>query len=129
MRLSRPIAVLIGVFTAWPIVYMFLFFAFILGSFMRMASTKEPEGVFKSFQVLMAAHLGTMLIMVALLAFYIVHVFKNPALAGDKRVLWAVVLFMGNVIAMPVYWFLYVWREPVSGVVPPPPIPFPPSSV
>jgi hypothetical protein len=129
MRVSKPVAILIGVFTAWPFVYMFVFIAFMIGSFARVTSTTEQEGAFKSFQVLMAAHLGTMLIMMALLTFYIVHVFKNPAIAGDKRTLWAVVLFFGNVIAMPVYWFLYVWREPLRSMVPPPPIPPAPGAV
>ena len=127
MRISKPIAVLVGVFTAWPFVYMIIFLAyFISGPFMRGGGpSTEPDGAFKSFQVLLAVHIGTMLIMAALLVFYIVHVFKNPAIAGDKRALWAVVLFMGNVIAMPVYWFLYVWREPARSVVLPPPLPRP----
>lgn len=58
-----------------------------------------------------------------LVGIYIGHVFKNPAIAADKRALWAVVLFFGNVIAMPVYWFLYVWREPPPFLVPPLPVP------
>lgn len=90
---------------------------------MQVSRPVAIQGALRSFQVLMAAHIGTMFIMMALLTFYIVHVFKNPALAGDKRTLWAVVLFFGNVIAMPAYWFLYVWRQPVSPVVPPPPLP------
>jgi hypothetical protein len=66
-----------------------------------------------------------MLIMLALLVFYIAHVFKNTALVGDRRILWAVVLFMGGPIAMPVYWFLYVWRGPHLAAAPPafPPAP------
>jgi hypothetical protein len=123
MRVSKPIAILVGSFTLWPIIYMFIFFGFIFGSFMRVASTKEPDGAFRSFQVVMVAHLGTMFIMMALLVFYIVHVFKNPALAGDRRTLWAVVLFFGNAIAMPVYWFLYVWRTPVPPAAFSPPVP------
>ncbi len=26
------------------------------------------------------------------------------------------VLFLGNIIAMPVYWSLYIWREPAPGL-------------
>jgi hypothetical protein len=127
LRISRPVAMLIGALTFWPILYMFIFFAvFMTGFFMNPGSSMQPEAGFRSFQVLMAVHLGTMLLMMALLTFYIVHVFKNSAIAGDKRTLWAVVLFFGNVIAMPVYWFLYVWREPPPVVIPPlavPPMP------
>jgi hypothetical protein len=126
MRISKPIAILIGVLTAWPFVYMIIFFAlFISGPFMRGGGSLTESEASRSFQILLAMHLGTMFIMAALLSFYIVHVFKNPAIP-DKRTLWAVVLFFGNVIAMPVYWFLYVWREPVHPV--PPFLQVPPAS-
>jgi hypothetical protein len=130
MRVSRPVAVLVGALTLWPILYMFIFFAvFMNGFFTHPGSAEQPEAAFRSFQILMALHLGTMLLMMALLTFYIVHVFKNAAIAGDKRALWAVVLFFGNIIAMPVYWFLYVWREPRPDVVPPLPVPPMPGAV
>ena len=56
-------------------------------------------------------HILTMLIIAALTAFYIVNVFRNERVDKDKKVLWAVVLFMGSVMAMPVYWYLYIWKE------------------
>jgi hypothetical protein len=130
MRVSRPVAVLIGAFTLWPILYMFIFFGvFMSGFFTRSDPSTQPDAGFHSFQLLMALHLGTMLLMMALLTFYIVHVFKNSAISGDKRTLWAVVLFFGNIIAMPVYWFLYVWREPTPVVAPPLPLPPRPGAV
>jgi cytosine/uracil/thiamine/allantoin permease len=52
-----------------------------------------------------------MLAVIALMVFYIVNVFRNDRVDKDKKALWAVVLFMGNMIAMPIYWYLYIWRE------------------
>jgi hypothetical protein len=46
-----------------------------------------------------------------LLGIYIVNVFKNDRVSKDKKALWVVVLFLGNMIAMPVYWYLYIWEE------------------
>jgi hypothetical protein len=46
-----------------------------------------------------------------LTVFYMVNVFRNDRVDKDKKVLWAVVIFMGNMIAMPIYWYLYIWRE------------------
>jgi hypothetical protein len=40
-----------------------------------------------------------------------VNVFRNERVNNDKKVLWAVVLFMGGMIAMPIYWYLYIWRD------------------
>ena len=53
-----------------------------------------------------------MLVILALTVFYIVNVFKNNRIENDKKVLWAIVLFMGNMIAMPIYWYIYIWKEP-----------------
>ena len=117
---------LLGILSAWPAVLMFLFFAVFFSSFMVTPGSKESEGTLNSMVAFFTpAIFLTTLLGMALLVFYIVHVFKNPALAGDKRALWAVVLFLGTPIAMPIYWFLYIWRAPVpSGLppgIPPPP--------
>jgi EamA domain-containing membrane protein RarD len=50
----------------------------------------------------------------ALLAIYVRLLFKTERVPTDKKTLWAVVLFLGNMLAMPVFWYLYVWREPES---------------
>ena len=50
-----------------------------------------------------------MALIVGLLVFYITHLFRTDSVANDKKALWAIVLFLGNVIAMVVYWFLYIW--------------------
>ena len=60
-------------------------------------------------------HLLTMLEILVLLVIYIVHVFKTDSVPQDKKALWAVVLFLGNMLAMPVYWYLYIWKEHRQG--------------
>jgi hypothetical protein len=68
----------------------------------------------------MAVHLFTMLWIMALTVFYMVNVFKNDRVEKDKKVLWAVVIFMGSMIAMPIYWYLYIWKETPANNVPVP---------
>lgn len=46
---------------------------------------------------------------VGLLISYIIYLFKTGHVPKDKKVLWAVVLFMGNAVSMPIFWFIYVW--------------------
>jgi hypothetical protein len=62
--------------------------------------------------VILPLHVFTMLAGIALIVFYIVNVFRNDRVDKDKKALWAVVLFMGSMIAMPIYWYLYIWPEP-----------------
>ena len=76
---------------------------------------KNPDLRFP-FMVIFPLHLLTMLWIMALTVFYMVNVFRNDRVEKDKKVLWAVVLFMGNMIAMPIYWYLYIWKEPSVSV-------------
>ena len=111
MRIRKPLAILIGLFTIWPVLYLLLFMIFFVVmafTIVRHAPQHQPDPGF--FPYIVIPHVGTMLLMFALAVFYIVHVFKNAALKDDRRVLWAVVLFMGLPFSAPVYWWLFVWR-------------------
>ncbi|MBI2789341.1 MAG: hypothetical protein HYX59_11720 [Elusimicrobia bacterium] len=105
--MNRTKALVLAAFTVWPVAYMAFFMATVASSFvlMRNGSNQMPS----FFGVLIALHFFTMAEMIGLMVFYILHLFRTEEIAQDKKALWAVVLFMGNAIAMPVYWYLYVW--------------------
>jgi hypothetical protein len=46
----------------------------------------------------------------------VIDVFTNPAVDGDRRILWLLVLLFGNVLAFPAYWYVVWWRGSPSGV-------------
>jgi len=75
------------------------------------STNAPPAMVFRDFNAMFRLQLFSMAFCAALLAFYIVHVFRTDRVPADKKALWAVVLFLGNVFAMPVYWWLYVWPK------------------
>ena len=110
MRIGRPLAVVIGVVTIWPAIYMLLFLAFFVWTAFTIFTRQPQDPGF--FPYIVVPHVGTMLIMVSLAAFYIVHVFKNAAFKDDRRVLWTVVLLFGLPVSAPVYWWLYIWPRP-----------------
>jgi hypothetical protein len=85
MALSRSLKILIGVLTAWPVLYILLFFAFIATTMFWMggAHGRVGSGPPIAFMVLMVAHLGTMFLMMALTTFYIVYLFKTDRVTGD----------------------------------------------
>jgi hypothetical protein len=116
VSLSKPIKLIVAAATAWPIVYMFLFFIFVFGSVFWAAHSPAGDkghaaGPPVAFLVLMAAHLGTILETFGLLAFYVTFLFKTERVPQDKKALWAAVLFLGNMVAMPVFFYLYVWPD------------------
>jgi hypothetical protein len=118
MHLRKPTKIFIAIATAWPIVYMFLFMGFMFTMIMRdFSGSHEHGGPPAAFKLVFLLHFLTILWIFGLLAFYITYLFKSDRVAQDKKALWAVVLFFGNMIAMPIFWYLYVWREPPA--VPP----------
>jgi len=110
--MSKTAKILLAAATAWPMFYFFLFMSFICFNMLRIGVRSSPDSVFGGFAVIMVLHIFTILWIWGLIAFYIIHLFKTSVIASDKKALWAVVLFLGNTLAMPVYWYLYIWREP-----------------
>jgi hypothetical protein len=116
MVLTRPTKIVVGILTAWPVAYIFLFFAFIAGIIFWVSRSASGGGPHSSgppvaFLLLFAAHFATILLMFGLIAFYIVFLFKSDRVPQDKKALWAAVLFLGNMLAMPVFFYLYVWPD------------------
>lgn len=110
--MSKPIKLILGLATLWPLVYMFIFMAFWFYMVLGIASQSEERtsaSIPTWFVAIFVMHGITMLVIFALLVIYIVNVFRNDRVAKDKKALWAVVLFLGNMIAMPIYWYLYIW--------------------
>jgi hypothetical protein len=116
--MTKPKALILGIFTAWPILYMFLFMGTIFSQIIMMDfGTKQAAGELPIImKIIFPLHFLTMIWIFVLLAVYIRHIFKTDAIPQDKKALWAVVIFLGNMIAMPVYWYLYIWKKIDEGV-------------
>jgi hypothetical protein len=97
-----------------------MFFGFVFTMMLTISSQGAPaeRGVPAGFIGIMAAHVITMLWVMGLTVFYIVDVFRNELVVKDQKALWAVVIFLGSFVAMPIYWYLYIWREPAASAVP-----------
>jgi len=109
--MTKSKAITLAAFTVWPFVYMILFLASFFISFMTMGQPHQhSDGMPLMFKIILPLHLLTMLEMFGLLAVYIIHLFKTDHVTQDKKALWAIVIFMGNILAMPIYWYLYIWK-------------------
>ncbi|GBC79131.1 hypothetical protein EG19_06335 [Thermoanaerobaculum aquaticum] len=109
--MSKGKAIVLAVFTLWPFLYMFLFFATIVILITSAAAKPQPsQDMPLLFGGIFIMHIATMLEIMGLLVVYIVHLFKTDRVPQDQKALWAVVIFLGNVLAMPVYWYLYIWK-------------------
>ena len=124
--MGKGAKVLLGLGTAWPLLWMFIFMGAIFYQVFSGAFAGRPSGPHAGppplFMLLFAGHFLTILLTFGLLVIYMIHLFRSDRVAQDKKALWAVVLFMGNMVAMPVYFYFYVWKDP------PPPAPDGPKS-
>jgi hypothetical protein len=106
MKLSKPVKLLVGGATVWLPLYMIAFFVIVFtGVFMHSAPDVD------SFDVLFRVHMATTLLSVGLLVFYIVHIFQTKLLASDQRIMWLLVILFLGPLAMPIYFFKYVWPD------------------
>jgi len=71
------------------------------------------------FMVLMVLHMGTILLMMAQMPFYIVLAVKNVHLEQTMRIVWIVLFAVVSIFASPVYWYLYIWRKPKEAPIEP----------
>jgi hypothetical protein len=110
--MSRGKAIVLAVFTAWPPLYVVLFFCTMFVEVMSDLYGGEHRPEPTLVLLIFPLHFLTMLEMGVLIVVYIVHVFKTDRVPQDKKALWAVVLFLGNIVAMPIYWYLYIWSKP-----------------
>src|SRR5918994_1931556 len=108
--LSRSLIILLGVLTLWPLGYLIAALCGIFGTlFVDAIGGRQPAGQMPGwFTVLIGLHMGTTGLMLALLVGYLVFLVKTDRVPAHKKPLWAVILVLGNAIAMPIFYFLYL---------------------
>jgi hypothetical protein len=101
---SRPVAALIGIASVLPLVYLIYFIWHV--------TSLEHTGLTR-FEALLVLHVTTVaLVVVLLMVGYLLLIYRSGLLPSERRTLWAVVLFIGNVFAFPVFWYFFLWRRP-----------------
>ena len=97
-----------GVLTALPLAYVAYFLV-------AVAALAADSSFIPPTSHLGLAHIGFSGLVIILVSGYVAHLFSNDLVPNEKRWLWAIVLFCGSIVAMPVYWYLYVWRDGRAG--------------
>lgn len=60
---------------------------------------------------LFGAHLFTIILVIALMPLYIILAVKSERLDQTMKIVWAVLICTAGMFVMPVYWYLYIWRN------------------
>lgn len=99
----------------WPILYIFLFIAAVM--LLVGLSPQDGGGSGESmwlpfsFMGLMAVHTITIFGSLALTVFYIIRIFKTEQIEQNMKIMWTLLMFFAGMLAQPVFWYLYIWRE------------------
>ena len=118
MTISKPVKLLVGALSVWPFVYLVLFVGFVATSVFWIGQTEADESglVPIAFGLVFVVHFATILSIFGLTIFYVVFLFKTDRVPQEKKALWAVVLVLGNMLANPVFYYLYVWPDEWPGL-------------
>jgi hypothetical protein len=123
MNVSKPVKTLVGFLTVFAVLFPFvigplfmMFFMFGFGfPFFDPRSFTDPSDFQKTMFPMMMVFYPLMmcfsLVQVGLQVFYVIHEIKNKALNDTYRILFAIGTFMLPYIAMPIYFFAYLWKD------------------
>lgn len=112
-RMTRARARWMGVLAILPVVLMALMFIAFFGVMMSLGMRQggPPPGEPPRFLLaLFPLQCLLMVLWVTSLVLHVVDVFRNPHVADNLRVVWALLFFFMGMFTLPVYWFLYVWQ-------------------
>ena len=100
----------LGLATLWPIVYTTVLVVLEeCGVVIRI----EELGAEGKFFYSLGAYLMVLCTLGPLMTVFVCDVFTNRRLPTDvKRSSWVLALFLGHILVMPAYWYLYMWRRP-----------------
>lgn len=73
--------------------------------------SKVPFAFPVGIVLLFGAHFLTIILMMGLMPLYIILAVKDERHDQTMRIIWVVLFCTIGMFAMPIYWFLYVWRE------------------
>ena len=119
MRLSRSKSAALGVVTFVPLLYMILFVCYLwprVAPLVEGDSNAVPIPIPGVPEWLFPIHGLAVALSVLLLAFYCTVAAHSSTLVSRQKRIWLVVLLVGNILAMPVFWYRFMWsREGKTG--------------
>jgi hypothetical protein len=138
MKLGRGVRLTIGGLTLFLAVSPFLFMGFIFlmlfgmlaGVFIAESGGEPPMFMvgfpFLFMFVIFPLQFVYIFLQFGLQVFYFIHLLKNTAAPEAARILLGLGIFFMPFLAMPIYYLMYIWREPATDAAIPPAPPAPP---
>lgn len=109
-----------GIFSIWPICWMILFMcgALLLLMGTGFLESDEPAPIlFIVMGFIMIFHFATIIEIWVMIILYLIRIIKDESIEQNNKILWVILIFIGNIIAMPIFWYLYIWKEKDPNII------------
>jgi cyanate permease len=121
-RSRRVRRVALGLVTSWPLAYVAGWAPQLL-ELLRYFARRRAGGAAlpepPELGLAIAMYLGTALLVVVLVLGYALHLAGCRLVPEEQKLPWVLLLVLGSVLVLPIYFWLYVWPEPDAEVDPP----------
>lgn len=122
MNFSKPVKILIGVFTLFVLLMPFLIMPLVFGFSIVPALVSEWESIadfailfsIMPFVITMPLMMCYPLLQLVLQVLYIIQIVKNRQLTDTMRILFILGSFFMPIITLPIYFILYIWMKPAN---------------
>ncbi len=102
----------LGILSILPLLYIVVFFALFISAFVHIASGGNPGSSFLVFfPTLIVVHFAMILLIFGLIIYYCILVMQNEMLDENKKLLWMVLIIIGNTFALPFYWYFHIYKQ------------------
>jgi hypothetical protein len=110
--MTKRKAIVLGLFTIWPIIYMFLII-FLSNAFFESIEFAKEHGAKPPLitYAYIPLHFFTVIDIFSLIVIYIVYTFRSGLIREKIQVLWVVLLVFGAPFSECIFWYLYVWKS------------------
>jgi len=106
---SRTILLLVlGLVTLLPLAYWVVLFTVVVPSGgLIFVSDASPTRLQHAVNILFASQIANTVFTLGLISFYLVLLYRSNRVPQERKALWAVLLVLGSILAMPVFWYMY----------------------
>ena len=100
----RPLQFALGVCTLWPLA------RFVYDNYDMLVSGGDPANPFREWRPTTLLDFSSLALYLALLVFFLIYTYRSARVPTDKRAAWTFFLLFAGFVAMPLFWFMYIWR-------------------
>ena len=115
--MKRWMKVLLGLGTHWFLTFipfmLVMIFAFI-AAFPKANHGDTPPGLVLVLITFVLIHLFSIFVMLVTQGFCIAYAVKHTRFIPNERMLWALLLAFAGILAMPVLYWMYIFKHPVG---------------